>query len=53
MPKESLIMNNATRLAEQLTDQSVLGEWFKPIEQALGKVRFSDKKYAPQLYERQ
>lgn len=39
-------MNNATRLAEQLTDQSVLGEWFKPIEQALGKVRFSDKKYA-------
>lgn len=36
-------MNNAKRLADQLTSETVLGEWFHPMDRALDKVRFSEK----------
>ncbi|MCF6255614.1 MAG: hypothetical protein L3K25_04840 [Gammaproteobacteria bacterium] len=39
-------MTNAKRLANQLTEETVLGEWFHPMERALDKVRFSEKSFA-------
>ena len=39
-------MTKATQLANQLTEETVLGEWFQPMDRALDKVRFQDKKFA-------
>jgi len=38
-------MTKATQLADQLTEKTVLGEWFQPMDRALDKVRFQDKKF--------
>lgn len=32
--------------AQQLTNETIFGEWFSPMERALDKVRFSEKIYA-------
>ncbi len=39
-------MTHAKRLASQLTEETVLGEWFHPMDRALDKVRFSEKPFA-------
>ncbi len=39
-------MTNAKRLANQLTEETVLGEWFHPMNRALDQVRFSEKSFA-------
>ena len=40
------MMIDARCLANQLTEETVLGEWFQPMARALDKVRFSNKKFA-------
>jgi len=39
-------MTKSTQLANKITDGTVLGEWFQPMDRALDNVRFSDKKFA-------
>ena len=44
--KEYIMMINAKRLANQLTEETVLGEWFHPMNRALDQVHFSEKSFA-------
>jgi len=39
-------MISAKQLANELTDNTVLGEWFQPMDRALDKVRFSDRSFS-------
>ena len=38
-------MTRSSAIFQQLTDQTVLGEWFQPMACAMEKVRFSDRKF--------
>ena len=39
-------MTDTKRLANQLTEETVLGEWFQPMDRVLDKVRFSEQSFA-------
>ena len=40
------MMTDTKRLANQLTEETVLGEWFQPMDRVLDKVRFSGQSFA-------
>jgi len=39
------MQNNRRDFGHQISDNTVLGEWFEPMTRALEKVRFSDKRF--------